>query len=125
MAQQIRIKIEGVEFKAELNDSPTATDIAAALPIKGRGNKWGDEFYFKTPIKRSEESGARANMEVGELAYWPPGQAFCILFGPTPASSDDTPMMASPSNPIGKITGDASPLKTFSDGVEIVVENDG
>jgi len=28
-------------------------------------------------------------VELGDLGYWPPGQAFCLFFGPTPASQGD------------------------------------
>ena len=47
-------------------------------------------------------------MEVGEVAYWPPGQALCIFFGPTPASVGDEPRAASPVNPLGSIDGERS-----------------
>jgi hypothetical protein len=33
-------------MEAELNDSPTARKIAAALPITTAFNTWGDEIYF-------------------------------------------------------------------------------
>ena len=50
-------------------------------------------------------------MEVGKLAYWPVGRAFCIFFGPTPVSIDYTPRAASGVNPIGHIIRDCSALK--------------
>jgi len=61
-------------------------------------------------------------MDVGELAYWPPGQAFCIFFGPTPASSDDRPQAASPANPVGRILGDASQFRAVANGAEVILE---
>ena len=101
----IRIKFGKLVMEAELNDSPTAQAIVAALPIKAKAKCWGEEIYFRIPVSKEEMVDARAEMEVGELAYWPPGQAFCIFFGPTPASSDDRPQAASPANPIGRILG--------------------
>lgn len=50
-------------------------------------------------------------MEVGEIAYWPPGNAFCIFYGKTPASIDERPKAASAVAPFGRIGGDASVLR--------------
>ncbi len=122
MGQAIRIKAGEIELTAELNDSKTAQALAAILPFSGKANRWGDEIYFKTAVSETADQDARTIMEVGELAYWPPGQAFCILFGPTPASNDDRPQMASDSNPIGRVTGDATVLRNVAGGTEVVVE---
>jgi hypothetical protein len=59
---------------------------------------------------------------VGELGYWPPGSAFCIFFGPTPASVDDQPQAASPVNVLGRIEGDAAAFRSVRDGQEVVLE---
>ena len=32
---------------------------------------------------------AERRVQLGDLGYWPPGAAFCIFFGPTPASRGD------------------------------------
>ena len=61
-------------------------------------------------------------MEEGELAYWPPGQAFCIFFGPTPASGGDEIRAASAVNIVGKIIGDLSGLQDVPDGAELIIE---
>ena len=61
-------------------------------------------------------------MEVGELAIWPDGNALCIFFGPTPASTDEKPKAISPVNPIGMIEGDVSFLKGLSHSVEVEIE---
>ena len=110
MGQSIQITAGGVVLAAELDDSSTAEAVAAALPIRAAGNRWGDEFYFSIPINEQASADARAEMEVGELAYWPPGSAFCIFFGPTPASTGDAPQAASPVNPIGRIIDNVESL---------------
>ena len=46
----ITISVSGVSLPAELNDNPTAQQIAAALPIEGRANIWGDEIYFSISV---------------------------------------------------------------------------
>ena len=122
MGQKIQIKVGKLALPAELNDSPTAAAIAAALPIKAKGNRWGEEIYFRIPVKQEEAGDARAEMAVGELAYWPPGNAFCIFFGPTPASVGQEPRAASPVNPIGRVTGDVAPLRQAADDSEVVLE---
>ena len=96
----IRIRAGDVESEAELNDSATARAIAEALPIDGRVQRWGEEIYFEIPVSVAEAEDARQDMEVGELAYWPPGSAFCIFFGPTPASTGERPRAASNVNPV-------------------------
>ncbi len=121
MSQAIRIEIGGLALEAELDDSPTATAIAAALPLRANGNRWGDEIYFRIPVHQEPAGDARAEVAVGELAYWPPGQAFCIFFGRTPASTDDRPRAASPVNPIGWVKGDLNQLRQTS-STAVVIE---
>ena len=122
MSLIIRVTAGDVALDAELNDSPTAVAIAEALPIEGLGNRWGEEIYFTIPVHQDGEPDARAEMDVGELAYWPPGHAFCIFFGPTPASEGDEPRAASPCNPIGRITGDCGELTNVPDGAPVRIE---
>ena len=83
----ISITAGKVSLRAELNEGPTAEKIWEALPIEAKANTWGDEIYFGIPVRAEEEPGAKEDVEVGQLGYWPPGNAFCIFFGPTPASS--------------------------------------
>jgi len=118
----LRITAGPVTATAELNDSPTAQLLWDALPIDGKANRWGDEIYFAIPIDADEEPDARAAVEVGEIAFWPPGNAFCIFWGPTPASSGSQPMAASPVNVLGKIDGDATQFDRVSSGARVRLE---
>lgn len=90
--------------------------------MRGVANTWGDEIYFEIPVSIDEDPGARAEVEVGELGYWPPGKAFCIFFGQTPASQDNRPRAYSPVNPIGKVLADATQLRSVPDGAEVRVD---
>ena len=56
------------------------------------------------------EPAAREVMEIGEVAYWPPGRALCVFFGPTPASAGAEPRAASPVNPVGALSGESDAL---------------
>jgi hypothetical protein len=108
-----------VALPAELNDGPTAQQVWAALPIEGQANTWGDEIYFEIPVTADPEPEARAEVEVGELGYWPAGRAFCIFFGPTPASTDERPRAASPVNILGRVLGDATQFRTVRSGEKV------
>ncbi len=124
MATERRIRIVAGKVSAEavLNDSPTATKIWEALPIEARGNTWGDEIYFSIPVDATQEKDARDIVAVGELGYWPPGTAFCIFFGRTPASTDSRPRAASAVNIIGKVSGDATVFRGVTSGTTVRLE---
>ncbi len=125
MAKIIRIKAGTVELSAELNDSKTSQSIWEALPITGNANRWGDEIYFSIPLNLGTEDGKEV-VAIGDLAYWAPGNAFCIFFGPTPASHGDEVRPASPVSVFGKIIGDATQFKQLHSGnsIKVVSESD-
>lgn len=122
MERKIRILVGGLNVEAELNNSKTAQFIWEALPIEARVNTWGEEIYFAIPVKMGLEQGAREVVSSGELGYWPTGHAFCIFFGPTPASRGEEIRAASAVNIIGKISGDAKVFLKVKDGAKIVLE---
>jgi hypothetical protein len=114
-----------INIQAELNDSPTAKMVWDHLPIEGRANTWGDEIYFEIPVIAEQEPDARADVEVGELGYWPVGRAFCIFFGPTPVSTDEQPRAASPVNILGRVVGDEGLFKLVKDGEIVSISKTG
>jgi hypothetical protein len=116
---EIVIAAGAVSMRAELNDGPTARQIWDALPIEGTANTWGDEIYFEIPVRVDQEPDARAQVEVGELGYWPVGHAFCIFFGPTPVSTDERPRAYSPVNILGRVMGDATAFRSVRDGTKV------
>jgi hypothetical protein len=124
MPKQIKITAGQIQVEAELNDSLTAKSIVDALPIKGRGNRWGEEIYFAIPVAADLDEGARDVLEAGELGYWPSGNAFCVFFGPTPASQGDEIRAASAVTIIGKVKGDLSELPNVPDGADVLIEAD-
>lgn len=113
--RRIRIDAGKVGAFAELNDSKTADAIWNALPMEARGSTWGDEIYFAIPVTLGEDS-AQAVVQMGDLGYWPPGKAFCIFFGPTPASTGAEIRPASPVNVFGRLEGDARAFKAVRSG---------
>ena len=118
---EIKIKSGNIEINAELKNSETAKKIYTALPLTGMANRWGQEIYFSIPVYLEEEKDAKEVVEIGDIAYWPTGNCFCIFFGKTPASKKNEPRAASKVNVFGKVIGDAATLKNIQDGDEIIV----
>ena len=119
---RIAIRIGTLSMEVELNETPTAQKIAAALPLRTSFNTWGDEIYFAIPVDADLDDSAQDVVEVGDLGYWPPGKAWCIFFGQTPVSQPGKIMPASTVNVIGKVLGDATAFKAVLREREVVVE---
>ena len=120
--RNIRISSGEVSATAALRDNATADAIWAALPITARGNRWGDEIYFEIPVHLPQADDARDVLDAGELGYWPVGHAFCIFWGPTPASQGDEIRAYSPVNVFGQLEGDPLAFDPVPGGAEIKVE---
>jgi uncharacterized protein len=119
---RIAIRIGTLAMEAELNETPTAQKIAAALPLRTSFNTWSDEIYFAIPVDADLDESAQNIVEVGDLGYWPPGKAWCIFFGQTPMSQPGKIMPASSVNVIGKVLGDATQFKAVMREREVIVE---
>ena len=122
MGKKIRILVSDLKVEAELNESKTTQLIWEVLPIEAKANLWGEEIYFAIPVKTGLEGGAREVVSSGELGYWPTGHAFCIFFGPTPASRGDEIRAASAVNVIGKVLSDPKAFLKVKEGAEIILE---
>ena len=120
--RSIIITSGAVQVTAELNDTPTADAVWEALPFEAAASTWGDEIYFGIPVHAEEEPGAGPVVEMGAVAYWPPGSALCLFFGPTPASRGSEIRAASAVNVIGSIDGDPTALKRVPNGQRITVD---
>ena len=122
MPTPIRIVVGSVTLDAELSDTPCARAVAEALPIEAPISTWGDEFYFSIPVRQPADDTATLKVKVGDIGYWPPGEALAIFFGPTPASTGDDPVPASEVNVVGRILGDARLLKNVARERRIRIE---
>jgi len=119
---RIRTNATGTVEALTAGENPkTAEAIWAVLPIKGNANRWGNEIYFSIPVDFKEEK-ARAEVEVGSIAYWPPGKALCIFFGATPVSQHGEPRAYSPVNVFAKVVGDPTVFKRVRDNDEVLLE---
>jgi len=121
MAEKIIITIDGTPFEAELDDTTTGRAIAEALPIESAMRTWGDEFYFVAGLGLERDETSATDVDVGDLGYWPDGDAICIFFGPTPASTGDKPVPASAVNKIGRLLSDTRTLKQLSNPRKVVL----
>lgn len=119
---KVTIRIGKLVMEAELNDTPTAMKIAAALPLRSSFNTWGDEIYFSIPVDAGLDESAREVVEKGDLGYWPTGKAFCIFFGLTPMSKPGKIMPASAVNLVGKVLGDPTKFKAVMNEREVLLE---
>ncbi len=118
----IMIHAGSVSMTATLNDSETSQKLWDALPIEAAANTWGDEIYFGIPVQAKTEPNARAEVPVGTLGYWEPGQAFCIFFGRTPVSVSDMPKAANPVNILGEVDGEPTDFRAVPDGTTVRLE---
>jgi hypothetical protein len=122
MPTRIKIMVGELTLTGELNDSPTAAQVLEALPLEASGSTWGDEIYFDIPVNADLGPDAQEAVELGDLAYWPPGTAFCVFYGKTPVSTSTDIRPASPVTVIGKLIDDCEVLKGTPSGVTVRVE---
>ncbi|MEJ5330918.1 MAG: cyclophilin-like fold protein [Desulfobaccales bacterium] len=122
MPTDIVIEAQDIRMEGVLFDTPTGRALAAALPFSGTAHRWGDEVYFAVPqVVQELEDDARLTVEVGDLAYWPSGRAFCIFFGLTPTSVPGEIRPASAVNLVGRVLGDPCCFAAVRDGDTVTV----
>jgi uncharacterized protein len=90
----------------------TADALLKRLPVQGRAAIYGEEVYFKVPVKAPAEK-PRSTMEVGSIGYWPMGDAVCVFFGPTKPYS--------PVNVLGRVTGGLELFRSIKEGTLIEI----
>ena len=121
MSYPIILKTSKLSMKAELNDSDISKKIYEKLPVKARVNTWGDEIYFPIPVKAQNENGV-SSVNLGDLAYWPPSNCFCIFFGMTPVSTSGEIRPASEVTIIGSLSGKPEDWRVVNNEEEIIIE---
>ena len=119
---KIKITVGDLCVEGELDNTTTGQKVAEALPIRTSFSTWGDEIYFTIPVEADLDETAREEVDLGDLGYWPTGDAFCIFFGPTPMSTPGKIIPASAVNIIGRVAGDATRFKEVVDAGDVLVE---
>ena len=120
--RQIQISTGNLTLTATLNDLETANQLWESLPITGRVQIWGDEIYFSIPVNVEEELDSQETVRAGAVAYWPPGSALCLFWGPTPVSAPGEIRPASAVNVVGIIDNDPTLLAQVPSEAEIIIE---
>ncbi|MBM5805905.1 MAG: hypothetical protein FJZ49_07595 [Candidatus Verstraetearchaeota archaeon] len=111
----LRISFQSVEARGELVRilAPrTAERLLEAMPFTSKSFLWKEEIYFETPVSLCPEK-PKPTVHTGDMAYWPPGKAFCIFFGRSQPYS--------PVNVIGRITSDLEALRKVRQGERVKV----
>lgn len=124
MMNRVRIRFrDGPDIAVVLraDETPSVRSLMSVLPFSSRAQTWGDEVYFEAPFHADIEKDARALMEVGEVAFWPDGDAVALFFGPTPASTGPAPKAYSRCNILGKVQGDPAQLRAIKPGTPLDV----
>ena len=120
--RQIQISTGNLTLAATLNELETANQLWESLPITGRVQLWGDEIYFSIPLNVEEELGSQETVQAGTVAYWPPGSALCLFWGPTPISAPGEIRPASAVNVVGILDNDPNLLAEVPSQAEIIIE---
>lgn len=114
----IIIKVNHLELKIKIDSSQLADLVWERLPIEALINLWGDEIYFQTDLD-NQTNLLQQSVEIGDVAFWPPGQAICLFFGETSMSTPDEIRPASPVSVFGKLVDDPKLLKTVKSGQSV------
>lgn len=112
----LRVSFQNVEARGELVRilSPrTIEALVQAIPFTSKTFIWNEELYFETPVSVGPER-PKPKVQSGDIAYWPPGKAFCLFFG------DSQPY--SPVNIIGRVTSDLCELGKVKKGERVEVK---
>ncbi|MFH8404553.1 cyclophilin-like fold protein [Streptomyces sp. NPDC018019] len=122
MEIRIRLSWPAGHLTAVLGGTPSATALAAALPLVATARTWGEEVYFDTGLTLALEDDARQVVEPGTVAFWTEGSALALPYGPTPISRGRESRLAAPCNVLGRLDGDPRALETVRDGDPLRVE---
>jgi hypothetical protein len=97
-------KLDNIALELDDKIAPkTVGQFIKCLPFTVRVNVWGKEIYTDpTPLKATEEN-EKPLVEMYDVAFWPPGNAICLFYGPTPIGEKNQIRPYSPVNVIGKI----------------------
>jgi len=87
MARRVVVRGDKAEITIELDEGAVAKELWDRLPMESRARLLGEEIHFPVLIPTAAEAPDREAVETGDVTYWPEGNALCLFFGSTPAST--------------------------------------
>lgn len=117
--REIIIESGAVAIRARLLETQTADILWRALPLHSTAEIWGEEVHFDVPIESYLESGAKALVSVGEIAFLPDGDAISVPYGRTPISKPGEVRLWSPGNVFAVALDDVTRLRVVHVGSQI------
>lgn len=126
--QGLKITSNGLELRAQLEDSPLARALCARLPFSAPARVWGGEVYFSAPFENAASLAAglavRDCVDPGDVAYWLEGRCVCLFFDKTPISTGNEIRAASDVVVLGRLR-DWGELGRLREGDELVLSSQG
>ena len=111
---------KSLEIELDCSLAPnTVKAILDNLPISATVHVWGEELYTDPIPVTVKEENSKPLVNLLDVAYWPPGQAMCLFFGPTPLGNKGEIKPYSPVNVIGKIISKDVKIPINLDGKKI------
>ena len=111
---------KSLEIELDCSLAPnTVKAILDNLPISATVHVWGEELYTDPIPVTVKEENSKPLVNLLDVAYWPPGQAMCLFFGPTPIGNKGEIKPYSPVNVIGKIISKDVKIPINLDGKKI------
>ena len=101
MAKRMVVRGDEAEITVELEERPVAEEMWGRLPMTSKARLRGDaEVHFPVLVSEVAEPPDNSGIEVGDVAYWPEGNALCIFRG---SASDDSPRVAEDFTKVGRV----------------------
>ena len=111
---------KSLEIELDYSLAPnTVKAILDNLPISVTVHVWGEELYTDPISVMVVAENSKPLVGLLDVAYWPPGQAICLFFGPTPIGNKGEIKPYSPVNVIGKIISKDVKIPINLDGKKI------
>lgn len=120
--ETVLVQIDQYEFELELNTSKAAETLRRSLPLQIEMTRWGDQFNGRSPVWIEADISAQTEMEIGDVAFWSPGECICVFFGPTPHSPGLTPKLSSPGMVLGKLKGNTAVLRNLGGTASMFIQ---
>lgn len=105
-----------------LDDKPINNQLLKALPIRAEAHTWGEEVYFRVPVRTALDPDATQIVKPGTVCFWVEGESLAIPYGPTPISQKGECRLVTKVNRLGRLVGDARVLESVRSGDSIRLE---